>query len=177
MTTGRADFGRKCLLARRLVERGVRFVQVYSGGGHNDENWDAHGDVDKNHALHCGETDRPIAGLLTDLKRRGLLDDTLVVWSGEFGRMPTSQNGKGRDHNPTGFTTWLAGGGVKGGTVHRRDRRVRLRRGRQQGPRPRPSRHDPPPAGPRSHPPDLLPRRPQQRLTDVHGRIVPEILA
>jgi hypothetical protein len=113
-----ADFGRKCLLARRLVERGVRFVQVYSGGGHNDENWDAHGDVVKNHKLHCAETDKPIAGLLTDLKRRGLLEDTLVIWSGEFGRMPTSQGGTGRDHNPKGFTAWLAGGGVKGGTVY-----------------------------------------------------------
>jgi uncharacterized protein (DUF1501 family) len=113
-----ADFGRKCLLARRLVERGVRFVQIYSGGGHNDENWDAHGDVDKNHELHCGETDVPIAGLLTDLKSRGLLDETLVIWTGEFGRMPISQNGKGRDHNPKGFSAWLAGGGVKGGTVH-----------------------------------------------------------
>jgi hypothetical protein len=110
-------FGRRCLLARRLVERGVRFVQVFSGGGHNDENWDAHGDVNKNHALHCGETDRPIAGLLTDLKRRGLLEDTLVVWTAEFGRTPTGQNGKGRDHSPRGFSTWLAGGGVKGGQV------------------------------------------------------------
>ncbi len=112
-----AEFGRNCLLARRLIERGVRFVQVYSGGGHNDENWDAHSDVDKNHTLHCKETDRPIAGLLTDLKRRGLLDDTLVVWSGEFGRMPTTQGGKGRDHNPQGFCSWLAGGGVKCGNV------------------------------------------------------------
>ncbi len=112
-----ADFGRKCLMARRLVERGVRFVQVYSGGGHNDENWDAHSDVDRNHKLHCGETDRPIAALLTDLKQRGLLEDTLVVWSGEFGRMPTTQGGKGRDHNPQGFSAWVAGGGVKGGTV------------------------------------------------------------
>lgn len=112
-----ADFGRKCLMARRLVERGVRFVQIYSGGGHNDENWDAHSNVDKNHELHCKETDRPMAGLLTDLKRRGLLEDTLVIWSGEFGRMPTSQNGKGRDHNPQGFTAWMAGGGSKGGTV------------------------------------------------------------
>jgi len=108
-------FGRRCLLARRLVERGVRFVQVYSGGGHNDENWDAHGDVNANHELHCGETDQPIAALLTDLKRRGLLDETLVVWTGEFGRTPTGQNGKGRDHSPRGFTAWLAGGGVKGG--------------------------------------------------------------
>ena len=113
-----ADFGRKCLMARRLVERGVRFVQVYSGGGHLDENWDAHGNVDTNHKLHCAETDKPMAGLITDLKRRGLLDDTLVVWCGEFGRMPTSQNGKGRDHNPKGFTAWLAGGGSKGGLTY-----------------------------------------------------------
>ncbi|HKI34508.1 MAG TPA: DUF1501 domain-containing protein [Gemmataceae bacterium] len=110
-------FGRRCLLARRLVERGVRFVQVYSGGGHSEETWDAHADVNKNHELHCGETDRPIAALLTDLKRRGLLDSTLVVWTGEFGRTPTGQNGKGRDHSPRGFTSWLAGGGVKGGQV------------------------------------------------------------
>jgi hypothetical protein len=116
--TRSADFGRKCLMARRLVERGVRFVQIYSGGGHVDENWDAHGDVNKNHVLHCGETDKPIAGLITDLKRRGLLDETLIVWSGEFGRMPTNQGGAGRDHNPKGFTAWLAGGGVKGGTVY-----------------------------------------------------------
>jgi hypothetical protein len=111
-------FGRRCLMARRLVERGVRFVQVYSGGGHNDENWDAHGDVNKNHELHCGETDQPIAALLNDLKRRGLLDETLVVWTGEFGRTPTGQNGKGRDHSPRGFTAWMAGGGVKGGQVY-----------------------------------------------------------
>jgi hypothetical protein len=111
-------FGRRCLMARRLVERGVRFVQVYSGGGHLDENWDAHGDVNKNHELHCGETDQPIAALLTDLKRRGLLDETLVVWTGEFGRTPTGQNGKGRDHSPRGFTAWLAGGGVKGGHAY-----------------------------------------------------------
>jgi hypothetical protein len=110
-------FARRCLIARRLVERGVRFVQVYSGGGHNDQNWDAHTDVNMNHELHCGETDQPIAALLTDLKRRGLLDETLIVWAGEFGRTPTGQNNKGRDHSPRGFTTWLAGGGVKGGQV------------------------------------------------------------
>ncbi len=108
-------FGKRCLLARRLVERGVRFVQVYSGGGHSDENWDAHGDVNRNHTLHCGETDQPIAALMTDLKQRGLLDSTLVIWTSEFGRTPTGQNGRGRDHSPRGFTTWLAGGGVKGG--------------------------------------------------------------
>ena len=111
-------FGRRCLMARRLVERGVRFVQVYSGGGHNDENWDAHGDVNKNHELHCGETDRPMAALLEDLKHRGLLDETLVVWTSEFGRTPTGQNGKGRDHSPRGFTAWMAGGGVKGGQTY-----------------------------------------------------------
>ncbi|MFO1020297.1 MAG: DUF1501 domain-containing protein [Planctomycetales bacterium] len=110
-------FGRQCLMARRLVERGVRFVQVYSGGGHNDENWDAHGDVESNHKLHCKETDLPIAGLLKDLKSRGMLNDTLVIWTSEFGRTPTAQNGKGRDHNPRGFTSWLAGGGVKGGQI------------------------------------------------------------
>ncbi len=111
-------FGRRCLMARRLIERGVRFVQVYSGGGHNDENWDAHGDVNKNHELHCQETDKPMAGLILDLKSRGLLDETLIVWSGEFGRTPTGQNGKGRDHNPRGFSAWMAGGGVKGGLVY-----------------------------------------------------------
>src|SRR5947209_4261238 len=112
-----ADFGRKCLLARRLVERGVRFIQVYSGGAHNDDNWDAHSDMVKNHGKHAGNTDQPIAGLLKDLKRRGLLDSTLVVWGGEFGRQPTAEYavGTGRDHNAYGFTMWLAGGGINGG--------------------------------------------------------------
>ena len=110
-------FGRKCLLARRLVERGVRFVQIYSGGGHGDDTWDAHGDIVANHGKHAGDTDRPIAGLLNDLKRKGLLDSTLIVWAGEFGRMPISQGSKGRDHNPGVQTVWMAGGGVKGGTV------------------------------------------------------------
>lgn len=111
-------FGSKCLLARRLVERGVRFIQIYSGGGHNDDNWDAHGDLVFNHSRHAGRTDRPIAGLLVDLERRGLLDETLVVWAGEFGRQPTAEyeKGTGRDHNSWGFTVWLAGGGIKGGT-------------------------------------------------------------
>jgi hypothetical protein len=112
-----ADFGRKCLIARRLVERGVRFVQIYSGGAHNDDNWDAHADLMANHNKHAGNTDKPIAGLLKDLKRRGLLDQTLVVWGGEFGRQPTAEfkEGTGRDHNSYGFTMWVAGGGVKGG--------------------------------------------------------------
>jgi hypothetical protein len=111
------DFGRRCLLARRLVERGVRFIQLYAGGAHNDSNWDAHGDLVQNHTFHAGRTDKPIAGLLKDLKRRGLLEETLVIWGGEFGRQPTAEyaKGTGRDHNAYGFTMWVAGGGIKGG--------------------------------------------------------------
>ncbi|QEL19586.1 DUF1501 domain-containing protein [Limnoglobus roseus] len=114
------EFGRNCVIARRLVERGVRFVQLYSGGGHLEETWDAHQSVEKNHGRHAGEVDQPIAALLADLKQRGLLERTLVVWGGEFGRMPFSE-GKGepgRNHNPYGFSMWLAGGGVKGGTAY-----------------------------------------------------------
>lgn len=110
-------FGRQCVMARRLVERGVRFVQVYSGGAHNDDNWDAHGDLEDNHNLHAAETDQPIAALINDLKQRGLFDETLIVWGGEFGRQPTAEyaKGSGRDHNAYGFTMWMAGGGIKGG--------------------------------------------------------------
>lgn len=108
-------FGRQCLTARRLVERGVRFIQLYHGGGHQQESWDAHFGLDENHRLHCKETDLPITGLLRDLKARGLLDSTLVVWGGEFGRMPMSESGIGRDHNNYGFTMWMAGGGIQGG--------------------------------------------------------------
>jgi hypothetical protein len=111
-------FGRNCLLARRLVERGVRFVQVYSGGNDGPKAWDAHDDLRKNHDLHCAETDGPIAALLDDLRTRGLLETTLVVWGGEFGRSPVAENGKGRDHHPKGFTMWMAGGGIRGGLVH-----------------------------------------------------------
>ena len=113
-----ADFGRRCLMARRLVERGVRFVQLYAGGAHNDDNWDAHGDLLQNHNYHAGRTDKPIAGLIADLKQRGLLDETLIIWGGEFGRQPTAEyeKGTGRDHNAYGFTMWMAGGGIKGGT-------------------------------------------------------------
>lgn len=111
------DFGRRCMIARRLVERGVRCIQLYSGGAHNDDNWDAHGDLENNHNKHAGATDQPIAALLKDLKQRGLLDSTLVVWGGEFGRQPTAEyaKGSGRDHNSYGFTMWMAGGGIKGG--------------------------------------------------------------
>ena len=107
-------YGRNCLMARRLVERGVRFVQLYSGAG---SKWDAHSEIEENHSKLCHSVDKPIAGLLTDLKSRGLLDETLVIWGGEFGRTPMSEQGGGRDHNPTGFTMWMAGGGVKGGQV------------------------------------------------------------
>lgn len=116
-------FARQCLMARRLIERGVRFVQIYSGGMENERSWDGHTDIAANHRQFAGETDVPIAGLLTDLKQRGLLEETLVIWGGEFGRLPVAQrpkNGKqtGRDHNPHAFTTWFAGGGVKGGAHH-----------------------------------------------------------
>jgi len=110
------DFGRRCLLARRLVEKGVRFVVLVSGGPAVSQ-WDAHDDIEENHLRMAAKTDKPIAGLIKDLKQRGLLDSTLVVWGGEFGRTPEAQGGKGRDHNPTGYTTWMAGGGVKGGVT------------------------------------------------------------
>jgi hypothetical protein len=110
-----AEFGQRCLLARRMIERGVRFVQVYSG---DTNGWDAHSDVLDNHGKLCRATDGPIAGLLTDLKRRGLWNDTLVIWGGEFGRMPMSEQGKGRDHNPWGYSVWLAGGGIRGGMAY-----------------------------------------------------------
>ena len=109
-----AAYGRNCLLARRLVERGVRFVQLYNGTG---TKWDAHSKIEKNHTERCRSCDKPIAGLLKDLKRRGLLDETLVIWGGEFGRTPQSEKGDGRDHNPFGFSMWMAGGGVRGGQV------------------------------------------------------------
>lgn len=109
-----ADFGLRCLFARRMVERGVRFVQLYCG---DTNGWDGHSDVNGNHTKLCAQSDLPVAGLLRDLKSRGLLESTLVVWGGEFGRMPMSEGSDGRDHNPHGFCMWMAGGGVKGGTV------------------------------------------------------------
>ena len=110
-----AEFGHRCLLARRLVERGVRFVQVYCGAG---SQWDAHADIEGNHTKMCARADQPTAALLRDLKQRGMLDDTLVVWGGEFGRTPMSEGASGRDHNPYGFSMVMAGGGVKGGVTH-----------------------------------------------------------
>jgi hypothetical protein len=123
LALGPSTFGKQCLVARRMVERGVRFIQIYSGGGNagGQNTWDAHHGIEENLRLHCPEVDRPIAALLTDLEQRGLLESTLVVWGGEFGRMPVSETfntgGKpgGRDHNPKGFTYWLAGAGVQPG--------------------------------------------------------------
>jgi len=109
------DYGRRCLLARKLVEQGVRFVCVVSGGGPGNMQWDAHSDIEENHLRKAAETDEPVAALLTDLKRRGLLESTLVLWGGEFGRSPEAESGKGRDHHNLGFTMWLAGGGIRGG--------------------------------------------------------------
>jgi hypothetical protein len=109
-----ADFGKLCLMARRMAESGVRFVQLYHGAG---SKWDAHSGIEANHTSLCKQMDWPVAGLLTDLKQRGLLDETLVIWGGEFGRTPMSEQGNGRDHNPTGFTMWMAGGGVRGGQM------------------------------------------------------------
>ena len=112
--------GRQCLSARRLIERGVRYVQIYSGGMENQLSWDGHADIKGNHGGFALETDKPLAGLLTDLAQRGLLDETLVIWGGEFGRLPIAQTGDapGRDHNPHAFTYWMSGGGVKGGVSH-----------------------------------------------------------
>ncbi|MFN9852984.1 MAG: DUF1501 domain-containing protein [Planctomycetota bacterium] len=126
LALGPSTFGRQCLIARRMVERGVRFIQIYSGGGNagGQNTWDGHHGIEENLKLHCPEVDRPIAALLQDLEERGLLESTLVVWGGEFGRMPVSETfntgGKpgGRDHNPKGFTYWLAGAGVRGGTSY-----------------------------------------------------------
>ncbi|MFN3485216.1 MAG: DUF1501 domain-containing protein [Planctomycetota bacterium] len=115
-----AHFARQCLIARRLVERGVRFVQIYSGGMENQLSWDGHKDIRGNHAGFALETDQPVAGLLADLAQRGMLEETLVIWGGEFGRLPVAQKGDkpGRDHNPHAFTVWLAGGGVRGGVSY-----------------------------------------------------------
>jgi hypothetical protein len=113
-----APFGKQCLLARRLVERGVRFVQLYHTAKGDFQPWDQHANLKAGHETHCAATDRPIAGLLRDLRSRGLLKDTLVIWGGEFGRTPAAQGTDGRDHHPYGFSMWMAGGGVKGGHIH-----------------------------------------------------------
>lgn len=129
LSVGPAPFGRQCLIARRLLQRGVRVVQIYHGGGHQQQTWDAHLGVEANLRIHCPEVDRPIHGLLTDLERTGMLDETLVIWGGEFGRQPVQQqegagqtkSDVGRDHNPKGFTMWLAGAGIKPGSYGETD--------------------------------------------------------
>lgn len=169
-----SEFGTRCLLARRMVERGVRFVQLYSG---NKLGWDAHKNVETNHTLYCRRTDKPIAALLRDLEQRGLLEETLVLWSGEFGRMPMSEQGLGRDHNPWGYTVWMAGAGVQGGLSYGATDAIGLRA-----------------ATDKVHVHDLhatilhllgfdhelltfTNNGREERLTDVSGRVIHEILA
>ena len=170
------DYGRRCLLAARLVERGVRFICVVAGGGGAETEWDAHSDIEKNHLRMASLTDQPTAALVTDLKRRGLLDSTIVLWGGEFGRSPESERGSGRDHHNTGFTMWAAGGGFKGGLaygatddiglkatenpVHFRDLHATLlnQLGLSQDQL------------------SYLHQGRRERLTEVHGRIIKEIL-
>ena len=161
-TSGPTISAAAACIARRLVERGVRFIQLYSGGNHNDDNWDAHGDLVKNHDYHAGNTDQPIAALLQDLKERGLLDSARsIVWGGEFGRQPTAEYaaGTGRDHNSYGFTMWMAGGGIKGGQSVGDDRRTRRRRRRRPVPRQAPARHRALANGPRPQSAVLLLQR------------------
>jgi hypothetical protein len=168
------EFGTRCLLARRMIERGVRLVQLYSG---DTNGWDAHNDVLANHGLYCRRTDKPIAGLLRDLRRRGLLSDTLVIWGGEFGRMPMSEQGKGRDHNPWGYTVWLAGAGVRGGHAHGATDPVGLRAAQDKV-----HIHDLHATilhllGLEHEALTFLHNGRKERLTDVAGRVVTEILA
>ena len=170
-----AKFGTNCLLARRLVERGVRFVQLYCGTG---SGWDAHIDLEEQPLARCAESPTSRSpGCSTDLKARGLLDDTLVVWGGEFGRTPFNEKGNGRDHNPWGFTMWMAGGGVKGGADHRHHRRDRPARRRAPCPRPRHPRHDSASAGPEPRELTYLHNGRAERPTVNAGEVVKEILA
>jgi hypothetical protein len=177
-----AHFAKQCLMARRLVERGVRFVQIYSGGEENERSWDGHTNIAANHRQFAGETDQPIGALLTDLKQRGLLNETLVIWGGEFGRLPVVQrssngNQTGRDHNPHAFTTWFAGGGIKGGIHHGATDEIGLRAAEQ-----RVTVHDL--HATVLHLLGLDHRRLTYfvngrnfRLTDVHGNVIQSILA
>ena len=165
-------FAWQCLVARRLAERGVRFIELIDSGASN--NWDAHGDMIDRMPRWPSNVDRPIAGLLTDLKRRGMLDDTLVVWTTEFGRTPfnNSAAAAGREHHHWAFSSWLAGGGVKAGLAYGEHGRLRHPRRRASRPCPRLPRHDPAPAGPRPHPADLPtcgPRLPADRRTRRGG--------
>ena len=169
---GKASFANNCLLARRLVEKGVRFVQLYH------EAWDQHSNLVKDLQKNCLDTDRASAALIKDLKQRGLLDDTLVVWGGEFGRTPMVQGGAdGRDHHPNAFTMWMAGGGIKAGSPHRRDRRTGLQRGEGSGPRPRPARDDAALLGFDHTRLTYQFQGRHFRLTDVEGNVVDALMA
>jgi hypothetical protein len=160
-----ADFARACLLARRLIERGVRFVQLWSGAAFGSEvHWDAHGSVPDNHRREAGKIDQPVAALLRDLRQRGMLDDTLVIFNTEFGRTPYAESagdkaGPGRDHNADVFSVWLAGAGLKGGLAYGSSDEIGWKVAEKTGRCPRLPRHDPAPAGHRPHPADLLPQR------------------
>ena len=171
------DYARRCLLARRLVEKGVRFTCVVHGGGPGNQQWDAHEDIEENHLRMAAQSDKPVAALIKDLKRRGMLDSTMVIWGGEFGRSPEAQGGKGRDHHNTGFSMWVAGGGFKGGTVYGATDAIGLRATENA-----------------VHFRDLhatmlhqlglnqdalsyMHQGRKERLTEVHGRIINEIIA
>ena len=172
-----ADFGKRCLLARRMIERGVRFVQVWSGQGGGGDNWDNHVSIPKELAAAAGKMDQPAAALLMDLKSRGLLADTLLVWTTEFGRMPFTQgNTLGRDHNGGTFVSWFAGGGERRRSP-RTERRVVVEGGRKPHDNLRLSRDDSAPAGHRSQKLSFRHSGIDRRLTNVHGRVVNEVLA
>ncbi len=169
-------FGLQCLLARRLVERGVRFIELTCPGGSGDR-WDQHNNLVDGHGKNCQAVDQPIAGLIKDLRRLGMLDETLIVWSGEFGRTPFAQGTNGRDHNPFGFTTWMAGGGVKGGSTVGMTDDFGYQRCRKRLRDPRPPRHDAAPVRHRTHTSTFRFSGRDMRLTDVHGHIMHEIIA
>ncbi len=171
------SFGKRCLMARKMVEKGVRFVQLYTPS----QSWDGHTEIVKNHTKNAAETDKPIAALMKDLKRRGLLDSTLVVWMGEFGRTPDNpadlRDKAGRDHNTRAMTMWFAGGGVKPGTVVGRDRRPRIQGRGGYLPDARRARHGSAPDGSERYAADLLQRRAQSTADRHRRRVIKEVLA
>jgi hypothetical protein len=171
------DYGRRTLLARRMVERGVRFTCVVAGGGPGNMQWDAHEDIEENHLRMAAQTDQPVAALIKDLKQRGLLDSTLVIWGGEFGRSPEGEGGKGRDHHNTAFSWWLAGGGVKKGHVHGATDEIGLRT--VEGPVHLRDLHATVlnQLGLNQDELSYLHQGRKERLTEVHGEVVTSIIA
>ncbi len=170
---GTGHFANGCLLARRLSERGVRFIQIYYGNG---QPWDTHSKHDEQTRKLAADIDRPVYALLEDLKQRGLLEDTLVIWGGEFGRTPVTENGNGRDHNPHGFTMWMAGGGVRGGMAYGSTDEFGFKAPGKAPPRARPARHGSAFVRPRPRAAHLPPRRRDFRLTDVYGKVAHDVL-